>query len=199
MKIYSNVYKGDTVSHLWELLHWLTRLPLSLPSIPDRLHCPCPPPPPPPTSLPPPPPKKKKNPWFGLVILSISKKKNPWFGLVILSISRTSLYTPHSPSPPPPEKKIPGFGFLVKIHLLESSKLELCDLYFRSSHIWSFFYLFIFFYFWNLDYIKYYTVCWWFLGWCLFNILSLSTSSSLHQPPSDKSHTVMEYCLATEY
>ena len=34
--------------------------------------------------------------------------------------------TPH-PHPIPPFKKRPGFGFFVKIHLLESLKLELYD------------------------------------------------------------------------
>ena len=36
-------------------------------------------------------------------------------------------YLPH-----PKKKKNPGFGFFVKIHLLESSKLDLNGLYFRS-------------------------------------------------------------------
>ena len=39
-----------------------------------------------------------------------------------------SLFHSLPPSPPPPAKKnffFPGFGFFVKIHLLESSKLDL--------------------------------------------------------------------------
>ena len=39
----------------------------------------------------------------------------------------------------------------------------------------------------NMDCIRYYTVCWWFLWW--FEIVSL-TPSSLHQSHSDKGHTV---------
>ena len=37
-------------------------------------------------------------------------------------------------SPPPQKKKNPGFGFFVKFHLLESSKLNSSDLYFRVIH-----------------------------------------------------------------
>ena len=51
--------------------------------------------------------------------------------------------TPHPhPTPPYPSKKIffPGFGFFVKIHLLESLKLELYDS--RIIHSWSFFFFF---------------------------------------------------------
>ena len=58
---------------------------------------------------------------------------------------------PHTPHPPkekkitwiwilcqnspthPKKKKLPGFGFFVKIHLLESLKLGLYDLYFRRN------------------------------------------------------------------
>ena len=35
----------------------------------------------------------------------------------------------------------------------------------------------------NMDGMKYYTVCWWFQGWLLFEILALS---SLHPPSLDK-------------
>ena len=99
-------------------------------------HLPALPLPPPP---PPPPPKHK------------GKIKSPGFRFFFIHLISTTLpaYLPpshprHHPHPqpnpptqhplpppiPPPKKN--GFGFFVKIHLLESLKLELYDLYFRS-------------------------------------------------------------------
>ena len=86
-----------------------------------------------------------------------------------------SVRIPHHRPPPPPKKKtkkkqkkkqknkekIFSFGFFVKIHLQESSKLELYGLYFKSySQI-----------FCNVDCTTCFTLC----RWLLFCILPLLT------------------------
>ena len=55
--------------------------------------------------------------------------------MLIPPVTTININPPQPPPPPPPhhqKKKNPGFGFFVKIHLLESSRLNLSDLYFRS-------------------------------------------------------------------
>ena len=97
----------------------------TLPPFPLVCHVTLPPPPHPP---PPPPPQKR------------GKSKNPDLisssSSYLLMSTTLPAYPPPSPPPSPPpkkkKKKNPGFGFFVKIHLLESLKLESYDLYLRS-------------------------------------------------------------------
>ena len=66
---------------------------------------------------------------------------------------------PSPPPPPPPTHthtfSFPGFAFFVKIHLLESSKLDLYGLYFRSclGFYLSCLFFFVLFFFWQFDII----------------------------------------------
>ena len=59
--------------------------------------------------------------------------------------------------------KNPGFGFFVKIHLLESSKLNFYDLYFRS-------YLLMILLPGNVDCNKNFMLCTWILWLLMFVI-----------------------------
>ena len=116
--------------------------------------------PPPPPLLPIPKKGKNKKSWIWIL----------WYSLNVHNFTGTPSSAPN-PDRIPPLKKIPWFGFFVKIHLLESLKLELYE--FRS-------YSFMIIYFWKYGL---YEMCWWFLGWFLVEFLSLLASTFPSQRP----------------
>ena len=81
---------------------------------------------------PPPPPPRPLH----LIKTNKGKNKKSWIWILCLSLNVYNFtgIPSSTPSPPYPTPQFffPGFGFLVKIHLLESLKLELYDVRFYS-------------------------------------------------------------------
>ena len=111
IKVYSNVYKGNTVSFMW--IFALTPLPTPL-----FVLYPCPAP--------------------SLCLAQNKQKILIWIPCHRISGYSLTVLPTLFPHPPSSHKTYPGFTFIFKIHLLESFKLELCDLNVRIFHTWTF-------------------------------------------------------------